>query len=64
MKPLYDDEYGILTLISGQPLNLSAQSLYPAQKKIDDEPSFGLRTCKQWYLFKNNVFKLYEAYGL
>ena len=40
MQPLYEDPYGILSLVSRQPLDSSAQSLYPAQK-VEAEPMVG-----------------------
>lgn len=61
MQPLYQDEYGILKLLSGQPSVPSAQSLYPAQT-IELKPRVGWMLLKKRYLFVKNAFKCYQAY--
>ena len=65
MQPLhvYEDPYGILSLVSGQPLNASARSLYPAQR-VEAEHLLGWMLLKKAYLFTKNAFKCYRAYVL
>jgi len=58
MQPLYEDQYEILRLVSGQPLHISAQSLYPL-KKIEAKHLFGWMLLKKAYLFLKNAFKGY-----
>lgn len=61
MQPLYEDKYGILQLVSGEPLGASVQPLC-GNKKIDPESASWLTFFKRRYLFRINACKLYRAY--
>lgn len=59
MQPLYQDEYGILRLISRQPLDDSVESLYSPQKRIVSKPRSSFMLLKRWCLANLNILQLY-----
>ncbi len=62
MPSFYEDPYGILSLVSGQPLAASIPSRYPI-KKVEAKPIFGWMLLKKGSLFTKNVFKCCQAYS-